>query len=253
VPFLKTDDVSLYFSVQGEGVPIVFIHPPVLTSKNFKYQVEELSKHFQVITFDIRGHGKSGFSKVPLTYPIIVEDIKRLLDHLHIHKAFLCGYSTGGSIVLEFSLKNSDRVLGGIVVSGMSEVRIGTLKDKLSLGKSLAAQDAVPIIALSVSKTNSQNKEMFRELFSSCLQTNARNAEQYYHSSLEYNCTDLLDNIDTPILLVYGKKDKQFHPYAKLLQKKLRHSELIFVKQVKHQIPTKAYKELNQLIKEFIL
>jgi pimeloyl-ACP methyl ester carboxylesterase len=50
-----------------------------------------------MITFDIRGHGKSQYSNKPLTFPLIVEDIKLLLDHLEVEKAFICGYSTGGS------------------------------------------------------------------------------------------------------------------------------------------------------------
>ena len=89
MPTLDVDGISLYYTVNGKGIPIVFIHPPVLTCLNFKYQVEELSKEFQVITFDIRGHGRSQYSNQQVTYPLIVEDIKRLLDHLKIKKAFI--------------------------------------------------------------------------------------------------------------------------------------------------------------------
>jgi pimeloyl-ACP methyl ester carboxylesterase len=249
--YLEIDDTSLYYSVKGDGVPIVFIHPPLLTSENFTYQVDELSKNYKVITFDIRGHGKSDYSSTPLSYPLIVEDIKRLLDHLRIDKAYLCGYSTGGSIVLEFLLTSNERALGGIIVSGMSEAN-GVLKEKIELGRSLAEQDAVPLIALSVSKTNSNNKEMFQLLLTTSLKGNAINIEQYYAYSSEYNCTDQLENINLPVLLVYGKKDRQFHPYAKILHKKIKQNELKIIDHVKHQIPTKAANELNQFIKEFI-
>ena len=52
-----------------------------------------------------------------------VGDILSLLDHLRIDKAFICGYSTGGTIVLEYLLTNANRALGGIVISGMSSTR----------------------------------------------------------------------------------------------------------------------------------
>ena len=132
MPTLDVDGISLYYTVNGKGIPIVFIHPPVLTCVNFKYQVEELSKEFQVITFDIRGHGRSQYSDQPVTYPLIVEDIKRLLDHLKIKKAFICGYSIGGSVALEYLLNSADMSLGGIIISGMSEVREKYLKKKNS-------------------------------------------------------------------------------------------------------------------------
>ena len=79
MPMLYADGISLHYSVRGKGVPIVFIHPPVLTSVNFQYQMEELSEEFKVITFDIRGHGRSQYSRQPVTYPLIIEDIKHLL------------------------------------------------------------------------------------------------------------------------------------------------------------------------------
>lgn len=109
---LDVDGSSLYYTVKGKGVPIVFIHPPVLTCVNFEYQIEELSKEFKVIAFDIRGHGRSQDSRQPITYPLIVEDIRRLLNHLEVKKACICGYSTGSSVALEFLLTFAESALG---------------------------------------------------------------------------------------------------------------------------------------------
>ncbi|MCK1981478.1 MULTISPECIES: alpha/beta fold hydrolase [Peribacillus] len=252
MPMLDVNGISLYYSVKGNGVPIVFIHPPVLTSVNFQYQMEELSKEFKVITFDIRGHGRSQYSRLPVTYPRIIEDIKHLLDHLKIKKAIICGYSTGGSIVLEYLLSCADRALGGIVIGGMSEVKDKYLKQKISLGISLAKKDAVPILAFSISWSNSNTENLFNKMFNEALKGDARNIEQYYHYSLQYNCTHQLEKINLPILLIYGKKDKPLYPYANLLHEKLPCAELKFIDHAKHQIPTKAANDLNESIKHFI-
>ncbi|MDP1418204.1 alpha/beta hydrolase [Peribacillus simplex] len=252
MPMLDVDGISLHYSVKGKGVPIVFIHPPVLTSVNFQYQMEELSEEFKVITFDIRGHGRSQYSRLPVTYPLIIEDIKHLLDHLKIKKAIICGYSTGGSIVLEYLLNCADRALGGIVIGGMSEVRDKYLKQKISLGISLANKDAVPLLALSISWSNSNTESLFNEMFNEALKGDARNIEQYYHYSLHYNCTHQLKKINLPTLLIYGKKDKPLYHYANLLHEKLPCTELKFIDHTKHQIPTKAANDLNESIKHFI-
>ena len=221
MPVLDVDGVSLYYTVNGTGIPIVFIHPPVLTCANFKYQVEELSQDFQVITFDIRGHGRSQYFRQPLTYPLIARDINHLLDHLKIKKAFICGYSTGGSIVLEYVLNCVDRSLGGIVISGMSEVSNKYLKKKISLGISLASKKADPVLALSISWSNSNTQELFKKLLKEAKKGNAKNIEQYYRYSLQYNCTRQLGKIKLPVLLVYGEDDKPFYDYAMLLHKKI--------------------------------
>ena len=249
---LDVDGISLYYNVKGEGTPIVFIHPPLLTSANFRYQIDELSQKFKVIIFDIRGHGRSSYSVQPITYPLIVEDIKRLLDHLKIPKAFLCGYSTGGSIGLEFLLTYPNRSIGGIIISGMSEVGNWYLKRRIFLARSILKAGAVRFLASVITWGNSDTKETFRELLKEGLKGDSRNIEQYYRYSLHYNCTNRLSMIELPILLVYGTEDKSFHGYANLLHEKLPYSELKFLPNEKHQLPTKAAKELNQLINQFI-
>lgn len=252
MPMLEVNGVSLYYNVRGEGIPIVFIHPPLLTSDTFHYQSIELSHMFKIITFDIRGHGRSLYSQAPITYSLIVKDIKVLLDHLKIEKAFLCGYSTGGSIVLEFLLTSANRALGGIVISGMSEVSDKQLINKISLGLGLSKAGAIPILAFSVSWSNSDSTKFFKKLFTTAKEGNARNIEQYYRFSLNYNCTNKLVNIHHPVLLVYGRKDKAFHRYANILHEKLPFNELIFIEKVNHRIPSKTKKELNQKISHFI-
>ncbi|WP_410511018.1 alpha/beta hydrolase [Paenibacillus sp. BR2-3] len=253
MPQTYINGYSMHYTDRGQGTAIVFIHPPVLTSLNFQYQVQKMSANFRTVSFDIRGHGRSEPSKEEITYPLIVEDIRQLMDHLKIEKAFLCGYSTGGSVVLEFLLTYPDRAAGGIVIGGMSEVSDSSLRNKIWLGRILSQIGAVGTIALSVAWSQANTKlSLFQSLFNDAKKGNPKNAEQYYQYSLHYNCTAHLGKIHQPVLLVYGEKDKLFHPYAKLLRQRLPKSELIFVKNTKHQIPTKAAATLNELIQQFI-
>ncbi|MDQ0496613.1 alpha/beta fold hydrolase [Paenibacillus brasilensis] len=243
---------SMHYIDSGKGIAILFIHPPVLTSLNFTYQIQGLSPHFRTIAFDIRGHGKSQSSKQTVTYPLIAQDIKQLMDQMSIDKVFLCGYSTGGSIVLEFLLAYPDRAWGGIVISGMSEVNEWRLRNKISLGMALSKIGAVATIALSNAWSQTKHFALFRELFNDAKQGNSRNVEQYYRYSLKYNCTSRLGEIHLPVLLVYGEDDKLFHPYAKILHQQLPKNELVFIKKVDHRLPTKAAGVLNDQIKQFI-
>ena len=248
----KINGYTMHYIDHGKGTAILFIHPPVLTSLNFTYQIQALSPYFRTIAFDIRGHGKSQSSEQTVTYPLIVEDIKQLMDHLCIDKFHVCGYSTGGSIVLEFLLTYPDRALGGIIISGMSEVNGWWLRNKISLGVVFSKIGAVSSIALSNAWTQTKDISLFRKLFNDSKKGNARNAKQYYTYSLKYNCTSKLGKINLPTLLVYGEKDKNFHSYADMLQQRLPKSELVFIKKVDHRIPTKASESLNELIKSFV-
>jgi len=250
--YITVNGCQIYYTVHGEGTPLLFIHPPVLTHINFQYQIEELSKYFQVIAFDIRGHGRSAYSKEPLTYPLIVSDMKHILDHLEIEKAFICGYSTGGTIALEFLLSHADRASGAIIISGMSEVSDWMLKSEISMGVALAKTKAVTALALSISWSNSTTRALYREMVREAQKGNAKNMEEYFRYSLSYHCTNQLGEIHHPVLLVYGQKDHLFKRYAKLLHNKLPHNQLSWIQHAKHQIPTKSAFKLNELMKQFL-
>ncbi|QSO48257.1 alpha/beta fold hydrolase [Alicyclobacillus mengziensis] len=248
---MTVNGVSLYYVVKGQGIPIILIHPPVLTSISFAAQLRELSQECQTIAFDIRGHGKSQESAKPVTYPLIASDMKELMSGLGIEKAFLCGYSTGGSIVLEFLLRYPERAYGGIIVSGISEVHDLRLKTRMLLGMVVAKLGAMRTLALSLAWSNSE-RSMFWKTFQDAKKGNNQNAAEYYRYSLTYNCTDQLSEIKSPVLLVYGDKDKGFHSYGQLLHRLLPHNEFVYIRDVKHQIPSKAATAFHEVVKKFI-
>jgi pimeloyl-ACP methyl ester carboxylesterase len=175
------------------------------------------------------------------------------MDHLRVEKAFVCGYSTGGSIALEFLLTAPERALGGIVVSGISEVKDLRLKNRMSLGAALSKMGAIYTLAFSIAWSNSDNISVFLELLRDAKKSNKKNAEEYYQYSLTYNCTNQLRNIPFPVLLVYGAEDKEIHPYGRILYTNLPNNQFKWIPNVKHQIPTKAHYQLNNLIKQFML
>jgi pimeloyl-ACP methyl ester carboxylesterase len=252
MPMINVDGISLHYIVQGTGTPIIFIHPPVLSSTIFKYQLEQLSKFFMVIAFDIRGHGKSQPSPTPLTYKLIVEDMKQLIIYLGVEKVFICGYSAGGSIALEFLLTYPALAYGAVLIGGISEVSDWCLRSLISLGRTLAKTGAISTIALSAAWSHSDTRKLFWKLFRDAKSANAKNVEEYYQSCLNYNCTNQLQKIDLPVLLIYGGRDKIFHKYGNILHSMLSYSELDFIPNILHQIPTKAKNELNNLIKQFL-
>jgi pimeloyl-ACP methyl ester carboxylesterase len=103
---LVSNGVKLQYFVEGEGPPVMLIHGLTVDSE---WQWAEpgitkaLAKNYRVIAIDCRGHGQSGKPHEPAAYGIeMVEDVRRLLDHMQIKKAHIVGYSLGGAIALKF-------------------------------------------------------------------------------------------------------------------------------------------------------
>ncbi len=253
MPLKNINGTMLHFETHGRGVPIVFIHPPLLTSANFRYQVAQLSEQFQVVTFDIRGHGRSDQTGVPITYELISEDIKQLMDHLKIDKAFICGYSTGGSVALEAMLTYPDRFWGGILISAMSEASDFMLRNRIRIAIGLSGwRLALRLLMLGITLGNSDSTTTFRNLLNDSRGGNCRNIQQYYRCSLKYNCTKRLSQIKSPVLLLYGEKNRSFRRYYKIFQQGLQQFNLVIVSKVRHQLPTKAAAEIAKTMTNWI-
>lgn len=253
MPLENINGTVLHYSVKGEGTPIVFVHPPLLTGANFRYQQAQLSDEFKVITFDVRGHGQSGRSLAPLTYPLIAEDIRQLMDRLGLDNAYLCGYSTGGTVVLETMLAYPERFAGAILVSAMPEASDWVLRLRIRAAVGLSRwQAALRLLMLGITWGNADQRKTFQNLLREAKRGNKRNIHQYYKYSLSYSCTDRLSRISQPVLLLYGSKDRGFKRYRKLLENGLQQRDVVVLGNEKHQLPTKAADAMNGFIRRWI-
>ena len=98
--YFDSAGVKIHYVIAGQGEPVVLIHG---FTANIDAQwrmpgiFSKLSKDYQVIALDNRGHGKSDKPHDPKKYgPEMTADVLRLMDHLKLAKAHLVGYSMGG-------------------------------------------------------------------------------------------------------------------------------------------------------------
>jgi pimeloyl-ACP methyl ester carboxylesterase len=116
--FFDSNGVRIRYQVSGQGPPVVLIHGFGETLERWRSVVPALSPHFQVITMDVRGHGRSAKPRDAASYGTeLAGDIARLLHHLGITKAHVVGYSMGALVALDFAIEHPERaasvVLGG--------------------------------------------------------------------------------------------------------------------------------------------
>ncbi len=61
MPHLERDGVRIHYEVHGGGDPVLLSHGFSATAGMWDDQVEALAPHYQVITWDMRGHGRSDY------------------------------------------------------------------------------------------------------------------------------------------------------------------------------------------------
>ena len=119
-----SNPIDCDYSIQGSG-PALFLTHGIGAAKNaWRFMTSELSKHFTVITYDLRGHGNSPVSHKNFTLDDLVLDLEKIREKINIDKGHFMGHSLGGMIAPAYAKKFPDRVLSvGLLstVAGRSE------------------------------------------------------------------------------------------------------------------------------------
>ena len=122
--FLPFNSGKIYYKVQGEGTPILFVHAGFQDHNMWNPQVAHFSKKHKVIVFDVPGHGATVSDTAR---PQAAAVIKAVMDGLHIEKAVVVGLSLGGAMAIDFAVQHPQRVqklvLAGSGLSGWDENR----------------------------------------------------------------------------------------------------------------------------------
>lgn len=110
--FATSDGVSLYFTDEGAGLPILCLSGLTRDGRDFDYVLPYLAGH-RVIRLDYRGRGQSEHAPFD-TYTIQREgqDALELLGHLGLPRAAVLGTSRGGLIAMGLAATVPDMLLG---------------------------------------------------------------------------------------------------------------------------------------------
>jgi pimeloyl-ACP methyl ester carboxylesterase len=124
----SVNGIHLFYATIGSGKPVVLLHGGLANSDYWGNQVLALAPHHQVILVDSRGHGRSSRNQTPFGYDLMTDDVVALLDHLHIARADIVGWSDGAIIGIDMALRHRDRV-GRVFAFGANTNLLGLYKN----------------------------------------------------------------------------------------------------------------------------
>src|SRR5262245_59954995 len=108
--YAPVNGLNLYYEIHGTGRPLVLIHGAFMTIETLGDLVPALAKSRQVIAVELQGHGHTADVDRPLTYEQLADDLAALLRHLGIEHADVFGYSLGGGVALQLTLRHPELV-----------------------------------------------------------------------------------------------------------------------------------------------
>lgn len=109
---LEARGIELNYELSGDGAALVLIHGFTDNLNMWYNQVPAFSERFQVLVYDVRGHGRTKTPEGGFSMELFAADVHALLKALGIEKACMLGYSMGGRIALRFALEYPEMTSG---------------------------------------------------------------------------------------------------------------------------------------------
>ncbi len=275
--FAEINRVKICYKIHGQedNYPIICVHGFGSKKETWVAQVGELSKYYKVITFDLRGAGKSSRpDKPPYTMEMFADDIRGLMDFLNIEKAHILGRSMGGMIAQNFVLKYPEKVNKLILITTSAGIRneqsIEMFKRSQFERFKLIKKDPEKVFWRDTrlgfhmkfrKQMEADPKKKFFGIWSvedliEYIQTNPstpRDIENQAHAIKTHNTFERLNQITHKTLLLSASHDKLVPRFfVEQMHKRIPNSIFKVIDKAGHECHYSRAPEVNQLILDFL-
>lgn len=236
----KQPNKFISYSDVGQGQPLVLIHAFPTDKNLWNPQKKVLKKYFRVIILDLWGFGKSEeVDGKALPMSDYADEVKQLLDQLHIQKAIIGGESMGGYIALSLLKKYPDTIDGLILsdtqaIADTEEIkakREAAAIDLLDHGTAQFIQNFMPK-ALS-SAASEETKQYLQSILEK--QSKFAFASSLRGMAVREDSSEVLKNSQIPVLIITGDKDILISPeQSKNMHNLAKNSKLVIIEGAGH-------------------
>ena len=106
------EPIRVHHVVSGrpDGPVVVLSNSLGATHAMWDENLPDLERHFRVVRYDTRGHGRSPVPPGPYSIDDLADDVVALLDRLGVQRAHFVGLSLGGMTGMRLAARHPERV-----------------------------------------------------------------------------------------------------------------------------------------------
>ena len=258
MPKTYINGAELNYRIEGSGIPLILVHGLGMDRTMWDLQVPVFSQEYQVITYDLRGHGLSEAPDHPYSIDMFADDLDQLLHFLGLRKAAVIGLSLGGRIALRFSLKFPLQAQALILADAQSETppesaerfrNLAQVARQEGMAKTAEIFFSIPSLqGLANRKPARWEKEKKRFLQSSV----AGWANACLAIAEMKPMNDHLSAVSAPTLALAGAEDEPYLPYLDLYLRKIPRCKKELIPQANHMCNLENPEAFTQTVLSFL-
>ncbi len=249
--YADVNGIKMYYEIHGEGKPLVLIHGGGSTIETtFGRILPEFAKKYKVFAVELQNHGHSSSRNEAETFEQDADDVAALLKQLNISKAFIFGFSNGGSTTLQIAIRHPD-IADKIIVASGAYLRDGFIPGFFDMMQNASLENMPQPLKDAFLKVN-PDKAALKNMHD-------KDAERM-RTFKDWGDADLA-SIKARALIINGDKDVVTNEHAVKMQKLIPNAQLVilpgahgaFLGEVCTAVPGSRLPELTVgLVEEFL-
>jgi pimeloyl-ACP methyl ester carboxylesterase len=261
MPVVKVNNININYSLIGKGEPLVMIMGLNAPQSGWNDQISFFKKHYQLITFDNRGSGKSDKPKGPYSIRTMADDTVELMKSLGIDRANFMGTSMGGMIAQEIAINYPERVIKLVLASTyacqdhksngstsemdravQSSAKLGLALVNLAFNKPLSRFWIVLMVKIQSGFTTASEKA-----------SNKTGFEAQFVACSKHDALERLPLLKAPTLVITGTADRVVRPSSsEVIAGKVPNSRLVKIENGSHAVNMEMKNIFNQQVLSFL-
>ena len=236
---------------------LVFVHGLSGSSSAWIPYEEKFKKDYNIISIDLRGHGKSFRPKSHMDYSInqFSEDIFNILNFEKVKKCIFISHSFGSIITLNFIKKYKNKVMAAIFLSA------SFLPSKKFISKIISPLYYIGRIIPSKNEGTHLNYNNYKNtgdwnlnrMYADIANTGISSYFNSLANIYKFDGAKILETIDFPVFIIHGKKDSLFSiEHAREMHLLIKNSKFFVIDNANHVFVINNIDELTKLIADFI-
>ncbi len=260
-PDVRNQRHLMYVQIQGQigKIPLLFIHGIPVNSKMWKEQMKHFSAHHYLMAPDLPGLGKGELHFNAVTSEYYVEYLMNVIQSTGFKKMIICGHAFGGYLALRLYQLIPDLFQAMILVNThpFSDDDHTKIKRWRAIKKLHAYRDEFleQLYSRYIGESNKKDKNLKRFFIEELVDPNTEAGISAAIASLtgRIDCSEVLDSIKVPTLLIEGSEDKVIpHGVMRWMKDQIAISQYHCIPNCGHMSSIERPEEFNQVMENFL-
>jgi pimeloyl-ACP methyl ester carboxylesterase len=249
MPVVQRDGARVHYDLHGRASdrpPLLLTHGFSASGRMWDANIGALAADREVVTWDMRGHGRSDSPAEPSGYGVeqSVADMLMLLEVIEAPRAVLAGMSLGGYLSLAFHARHPERVAALILIDTGPGFRRDEPRRQWNAyaERTASALERDGLTALPASPEVGEHRDAIG------LAHTARRVMAQRDAAV----IDSLGRIAVPTLVVVGELDRNFRSAADYMAARIPGARQVVLEGAGHAANIDAAEAFNAAVREFV-